>query len=164
MTLIKQISSQTHKSLDSLSCWKNITCKYSPHWSDAHLHWSAEAGPLARSLLLSSWLQLSSMALSKMCGIRQLFHAYVDIWFRLDWILWPNGSRTFCKCDGKLKTDGLTPGLSRTVCPVLSKSSGLKCSLQSNDLSVATKPFRFTASSHCLFKFLSLGNLKNVIK
>jgi len=48
------------------------------------------------------------------------------------------------------------------ICPFLSKSSGLKCSLQSFDDSDRTKPSRLIATSHCLLKPVSLGNLQNV--
>lgn len=94
------------------------------------------------------------------CGINWFSIAYECMNHRNVWIIYPNHTDTFCKWDGKLKTDGLTPSLSRTVCPVLSKSPVLKCSLQSKDLWDATKPSRFTASSHSLLKPLSLGNLK----
>ncbi|KAM8729084.1 large ribosomal subunit protein mL62 [Acanthopagrus schlegelii] len=64
----------------------------------------------------------------------------------------------------RLKTDGVVPSLSLTIWPVLSKSPGLKCSLQSFDDSDATKPSRLRAASHCLLKPLSLGNLQSVKK
>ena len=57
---------------------------------------------------------------------------------------------------------GTTPSLSRTVCPVLSKSSLLKWSLQSTVLSEAAKPSLLRASSHIRLLSPVLGNLKKV--
>lgn len=60
---------------------------------------------------------------------------------------------------GKLKRDGRAPALSLTVCPVLSKSSCVKWSLQSRDEGVAVKLFLLRAASHCCLTLSSLGNL-----
>lgn len=68
---------------------------------------------------------------------------------------------TLRRWTGKLKMDGMAPSLSRTVWPVLSKLSCLKCSLQSTDESLAAKPFLLKATSHFFLISLSLGNLQN---
>lgn len=57
--------------------------------------------------------------------------------------------------------DGITPSLSRTIWPVLSKSSCLKCSLQSTDESLAVNPSLLKAISHFFLTSLTLGNLQN---
>ena len=66
---------------------------------------------------------------------------------------------TLWRWAGKLKMVCTTPALSWTVCPALSKSSLLKCSLQISVLSFATKPSLLRASSHCLLLSRLLGNL-----
>lgn len=68
---------------------------------------------------------------------------------------------TLWRWAGKLKIDGITPSLSRTIWPVMSKSSLLKCSLQRTEELLLANPSLLTATSHFFLKSLSLGNLQN---
>lgn len=60
---------------------------------------------------------------------------------------------------GNWKMDGMAPSLKRVVCPVLSKSSGLKWQLQTIVRSLGSKPFLLSAADHACRLCLSFGNL-----
>lgn len=68
---------------------------------------------------------------------------------------------TFWRCAGKLKIDGTAPSRRRTICPVLSMASSVKCWLHRTVCGVAEKPSFRRAVSQIFLSLASEGNLEN---